>query len=279
MTPRTRRRSNPEGRMALRDHLREARNRLIVSLVAVLLGAVAGWFLYQPAFELLQRPIQNISAHDGRTALINFEGVASSLDMQVQGAVFIGILLTCPVWLFEIWAFVTPGLTRAERRYAIGFLSAAVPLFALGAFMAWTALPGVVTILTQFTPPGSTSNIIRAQDYLVFVMRMILVFGVAFVLPVLLVGLNMMRILRGKQILKAWRITVFGIFVLAAMAAPGADALSMFYLALPLVLLYFLAIALCMILDRRRDRRDARTSDVIDLGADTATPRERLGEL
>ena len=120
---------------------------------------------------------------------LNFAGIATSFDMQVKVSFFLGVILSSPWWLYQFWAFVTPGLTRTERGYAIGFVAVAVPLFLAGAFMAWWVLPNAVRLLTEFTPTGAT-NIIDAQTYLGFVMRIMLAFGIAFLLPVIMVALN-----------------------------------------------------------------------------------------
>ncbi|WGW13621.1 twin-arginine translocase subunit TatC [Saxibacter everestensis] len=240
--------------MPLKGHLIELRNRLIIAAVAIVLGGVAGWFLYDVVFEILQRPVLEVGGREGRNAEVNFAGVASAFDMKIKMSLFIGIIITSPVWLYQVWAFVTPGLTKKERRFSLSFLAAAVPLFLGGASLAFFALPNAVKALTEFTPSGA-SNIIPAQDYLTFVMVIILVFGLAFVLPVIMVGLNLMGILTAKRILKSWRIIVLIVFTFAAVATPSPDALSMFFLVLPMLLLFMLAWGVCVLGDKRRKAR------------------------
>jgi len=269
------RKANPEGRMALKDHLREARNRLFKSGIAVVLGTVAGFFLYMPAFNALTRPVLDVGNQDGRFATINFEGVATPFDQMIQVSVFLGLLMSCPVWLYQLWAFITPGLKTKERRMALGFMAASVPLFLGGVALAWILLPSAIDVLTGFTPEGS-ANVITASVYLAFVLRLLLAFGIAFLIPVVLVGLNMTGILPGKLIVKYWRITIFLICVFAAMAAPGGDALTMFYMAAPLLLLFGLAVGICLINDRRRAKRNAAREAAVSASADTATPLENL---
>ncbi|KAD3632798.1 twin-arginine translocase subunit TatC [Arthrobacter yangruifuii] len=269
------RKSNPEGRMALKEHLREFRNRLFKSGIAVVLGTVGGFFLYLPVFDALTKPLIDAGNSDGRFTTINFEGVATPFDQMIQVSLFIGLLVSSPVWLYQAWAFVTPGLKRKERRAALGFLSAAVPLFIGGVYLAWLILPNAVRVLTEFTPEGG-SNVITASVYLAFVLRLMLAFGVAFLIPVFLVGLNLAGLLSGRTIIKYWRITVFLICLFAAMAAPGADALSMFYLAAPLLALFALAVGICLINDRRRVRRQAAREAAVEADADTATPVDKL---
>jgi sec-independent protein translocase protein TatC len=240
--------------MPLKAHLIELRNRLIVAAIALLLGSVAGWLLYDFVFNLLQQPILKISAQEGREATLNFQGVASAFDLKIKVSIFIGFILASPVWLYEIWAFVTPGLSKNERRYSFGFLGTAIPLFLVGSSLAWFALPNAVRTLTEFTPAGA-ANIIPADQYFTFVMLLIVVFGIAFVLPVLMVGLNMIGILSSKMILKSWRVIVLIVFVFGAIATPAPDALSMFFLVIPMLALFSAAWGICVLNDRRKKAR------------------------
>ena len=269
------RRANPEGRMALKEHLKELRNRLFKAALAVIAGTVGGFFLYTPVFEALTRPVLEVGNQDGRFATINFDGVATSFDLMVQVSVFIGLLISSPVWLYQLWAFITPGLKRKERRVALVFMGISVPMFIGGVALAWLVLPNAVRVLTDFTPEGG-SNVITASVYLAFVIRLLLAFGIAFLLPVIMVGLNLLGILPGRTILKGWRITVFVICLFAAMAAPGADALSMFYLAIPLLALFGIALGLCLLNDRRRARREAAREAEVGASADTASSIDGL---
>nr|WP_309130263.1 twin-arginine translocase subunit TatC [Brevibacterium sp.] len=245
---------NSEKKMPVLGHLIELRNRVLISVLAIVIGAVAGWFLYDHVLAILQQPIRTINESTGRVAQINFAGVASPFDMKIKLSFFIGIFISCPIWLYEVWAFVMPGLTKKEKRYSVGFLSAAIPLFLAGSTMAFFALPNAVKALTSFTPEGA-ANIIPAQDYLTFVMIIIVVFGLAFVLPVLMVGLNMMGILSAATIRKSWRVIVLIVFVFAAVATPTPDAMSMFFLVIPMLTLFTLAWGVCVLIDRRRKKK------------------------
>lgn len=240
--------------MPLAGHLLELRNRMIIAAVALLCGAIVGWFLYDPVLSFLQAPVQEIAARDGRVAEINYAGVASPFDMKVKVSIFIGIIVSSPIWLYQIWAFIVPGLTKREKKYSVGFMIAAIPLFLAGAGLASFALPNAVKGLTSFTPSGA-SNIIPAQEYLTFVMIVIVVFGVAFVLPVLMVALNMLGILSADRIRKSWRIVVVLIFVFAAVATPSPDVIAMFFLVIPMCMLFVLAWFICLIGDKRRKRK------------------------
>ncbi len=275
MTAAKGRKANPEGRMPLLEHLRELKNRLIKSAIGVLLGAIAGWFLYDPILEALQTPVKDIAARTGGISGVNFSTVGSPFDFKLQLAIQIGLVLASPVWIYQLWAFVMPGLTVKERRYTLGYMGAAVPLFLAGVWVGWSVTPQVVRALTQFTPSGF-SNLIDGREYIDFVTHMVLFLGLAFLVPVVLVGLNAAGVLAGKTILKAWRITVFAVFVLAALAAPGADAVSMFMLAVPLLALFFAAIGLCLLQDKRRLRREEKLAVESEAAADTPTSREDL---
>lgn len=240
--------------MPLLDHLRELRNRVILAVAGIAVASVFGWFLYTPLFEALQRPILDIAAQRDAQVVINFAGVATSLDMQIKVALFAGVIVSSPWWIYQLWAFIGPGLTRRERRYTLGFVAAAVPLFLIGTGVGWWILPRAVAILTSFTPQGA-ANIIDAQSYLGFVMRMILAFGLAFLLPIAMVGLTMAGLVRARTWLAGWRWAVMGTAVFAAAITPTSDALTMFILMVPMVVLYFGAVGVGLLADRRRDAR------------------------
>lgn len=240
--------------MPLMGHFKELRNRMIVALIALLIGAVVGWFLYDPVIVLLKRPLDDVAESQGRTAELNFAGIASPFDLKLKVAVFIGFIITAPVWLYELFAFIVPGLKRKERLYVFGFLGAALPLFFAGAAMAFFALPRAIQALGSLIPQGA-SYIVPAQDYLTFTMLLILVFGLAFVLPIVLVGLNMLGLLRAKTVRKSWRWVVMLVATFAAIATPSPDAISMFYLMVPMLFMFFLAWGVCAINDKRRKRK------------------------
>jgi sec-independent protein translocase protein TatC len=248
--------------MPLREHLRELRMRVVRAGLALLVGAVAGWFLYNPVFEHLTAPIAELQRR-GQPVQINFGQVATAFDLKLKVSVWIGVLVSSPVWLYQFWAFITPGLTRRERRYAAGFVAAAVPLFLSGVWLASLFIPNAVTFFTSFTPEDG-ANIIEAQVYLGFVMRTLLVFGIAFLLPVVLVALNMASLLSGRSVLKAWRWVTVVVFTFAAIATPTPDVTAMLFLAAPMLLLFALAIGICLLNDRRRARRQPEWGAVGD---------------
>ena len=200
-------RKNKERRMSLSSNLREFRVRLSWSAGFVIAGTVVGWFLFDPVFKVLQGPLLDVTRERGIDAIVNFGTVVSAFDLRIQISIFLGVLMTAPVWLWNLWAFVSPGLKIRERRYAVGFVFSALPLFLLGTYLAWTSLPGFVVVLIGFTPEGS-SNVINAAEYVLFAIRILLIFGLAFVMPVVLVLMNFAGLVTGKGILKSWRIAL-----------------------------------------------------------------------
>ena len=236
--------------MSLSGHLKELRNRLFWSALFIIGGSVAGWFMFDFVFNELQRPIVELAAKPGSNATINFPTVVSAFDVRLQVSIFLGILMSAPVWLYNLWAFVTPGLKKRERRYTIGFVIASVPLFIGGTALAWASLPTFVVVLVGFTPDGA-ANVINASEYILFTIRILLVFGLAFVLPVALVMLNFAGVITAQNILKSWRMAVFIAAVVGAIATPVAEPMAMFLLMVPLLILYFLAAGIAHLHDKR----------------------------
>ncbi|MEY4398113.1 MAG: hypothetical protein RLZ53_689 [Actinomycetota bacterium] len=244
-------RRNPEKRMSLGSHLRELRNRLYWSFLFIGLGAVGGWFCFDPVFALLQKPFQELSTNPGFTATINFGSVAAPFDLRMQVSIFLGIIFASPIWLYNLWAYIAPALDRKTKRVTITFVAVSTPLFLSGCYLAWTLIPHFVIGLLSFAPEGSAA-IINANDYILFALRVLLVFGAALVLPAVLLLLNYLGVLTAATILKGWRLAIFLSAFISAMATPVSDPMSMLLLALPLIGLYLLAALVAKISDRRR---------------------------
>lgn len=246
------------GRMPLLEHFRELRNRVVKSALVIIIGSVIGWFFYNPIITKLAEPVCDLrAAQESGTAScgsLYISGVLGPLNLQIKVAILSGIILMAPLWLYQLWAFIAPALHRREKRNSILFFIAATPFFAAGAYLGYTILPVAVKVLFGFTPT-SLANLVKFDDYLDFVLRVILLFGIAFELPVFLVTFNLIGFLSGLAILKPWRIWVFGICLFVAGFTPSADPLSMLALAVPLILLYLLAGAIALLNDRRRDRK------------------------
>ena len=261
--PAARRQRDPEGRMALREHLTELRKRVVRAGLAILVGSIAGWFLYNPVLEYMTQPLTQLAAETDRDIQVNFGNVATAFDLQVKMSVWIGFIVSSPLWLYQLWAFITPGLTSKERRYALAFVATAVPLFGAGVGLSSFFIPNAVGFFTSFTPDGG-SNIIEAAVYLGFVMRTVLAFGIAFLLPVVLVGLNFVGLLSGRAVLKSWRLVLVLVFTFSAIATPTPDVTAMFTLAAPMLVLFTLAIGICLLSDRRRSRRQPSYAELAD---------------
>lgn len=256
--------------MPLREHLRELRRRLLKSVLAICLAAIAGWFLYQPLIDALQRPLTAIGEQRGVLVTLNFGGISDPFNLRIKLAIYLGLGLACPIWLYQLWAFIVPGLTRREKRYAISFVGAAVPLFAAGVGLAWLVLPNAIRFFSDLAP-SKTTQIIDAGAYLTFVTRLMLAFGIAFVVPLLLVALNLVGVLSARALGKGWRVATFLCFLFAAVASPTPDAGTMIALALPMVALYLAAVGVAWLVDRRRERRRAE-DPVAGLSDDQASP-------
>ena len=188
---RSRRRDNPEARMSIGDHLRELRNRIFISALGVLVMSVVGYMIYEWAFALITRPIEAANAK-GANLTLNFDTILASFDMKLTVSIWLGVLLSAPLWMYEFWAFVGPGMTRREKAYTWAYGLAGLVLFSSGVALGMWIMPHAVVILTGFIPEGPTAGVIGANLYLSFVMRLVLVFGIAFLLPELLVALNML---------------------------------------------------------------------------------------
>jgi sec-independent protein translocase protein TatC len=265
--------------MPLRAHLRELRRRLVISVIAIAVGAAIGWLFYDPLFAALQKPLTDASAR-GHHAEVNFSKIGGAFNFKIQISFYVGVVLASPVWLYQLWAFIVPGLTRREKRYALGFVAVSVPLFLSGLYLAWMVLPNAVRFLTDFTPKGAV-NLITADEYLTFVTKIMVAFGVAFLVPVLLVALNMVGVLSSRTMMRGWRVAVFLCFLFAAIASPSPDAWSMVALASPMVALYFAAIAIAWVIDRRRRSHDpfaGLSDDEASALDDEATPLDDLPE-
>ena len=239
--------------MSLGGHLIELKKRLTITALALLAGMVAGFALSGWLLEAVQTFIKAIEGEQGRMALLNFGEITAAFDLRLQLAFTVGVVLSSPVWLYQLWAFIVPALTRREKGYALGFVGAAAPLFAAGCAAGWLVLPHMITLLIGFAPSNS-SSILNARGYVDFILRLMLIVGIAFVLPLLLVLLNIVGVMSASAIIGSWRYVILAITAFTAVATPAADVLSMFLLALPMVLLYFAAAGFAWVNDKRRTR-------------------------
>ena len=255
--------SKSGGGMPLLAHFAELRKRIFKSALGVILGAGVGWFIYDIVINHLASPICNLkkAVASGKTScgILYINGVLGPIDLKFKISLLIGIILSAPIWLYQIWAFIAPAMKNKEKRNSIFFLIFAIPFFGIGIYAGYLVLPFAVKALLGFTPTSLT-NLVKFDDYLNFVLQLILVFGIAFELPVFLVSLNLAGVLRGKSILKPWRFAIFGISLFAAIFTPTGDPFTMGLLAIPLIALYFLAGAIAVLVDRRRFKTESRNA-------------------
>jgi sec-independent protein translocase protein TatC len=244
--------------MPLLDHLRELRKRVLRSAIAVLVAFGGGWYFYNSIITTLARPVCDLKAAQqagsASCGALYISGVLGPLDLQIKVALLTGVIVSAPFWLYQLWAFIAPALHRKEKRTSVLFVVAATPFFAMGATLGYLILPVAIKALFGFTP-NSISNLVRFDDYLDFVLRLILLVGLAFELPIFLLTFNLIGFMRGKTILKPWRAWVFGIFLVVAAFSPTADPLSMILLSAPLIVLYFMAGGIAVLVDKRRDKK------------------------
>lgn len=263
-----RRSKDPEGRMSLGEHLLELRNRLVICAIAVVVFAVVGWIVYEWVFEALKRPFE-LAERAGLKADLNFQGVGTGLNVRLQMAAYVGLLLASPIIMLQAWLFITPGLHKNERKYALGFFGTAVPLFFLGCAAGYWAVNQLVPVLLSFTPQADqVEQLIRYDDYLSLLMKTMLAFGIAFVMPVVLVLLNFLGILRGKTMLGAWRWVIFLSFAFTAVMVPTPEPVTLIAMSAAIASLFFGAVAIAIVHDRRVDKK----AGIEDLADDEPSP-------
>jgi sec-independent protein translocase protein TatC len=267
------REKDPEGRMPLVEHLRELRNRLAKGVLAIIIMMIVAAFFYESIINFFTKPIlQTIGcdslftdlakqAKGSRCANIVMMDLLGPFTLALKVSLVSGIILAAPVWLYQLWAFLAPGLHSKERKYALSFVGVGFPLFVVGAYFAYEVMPTTARVLIEFTPAG-VDNLLTLDKLLDLITRMVIVFGLSFELPLLLVMLNFAGILSGKRMLGWWRGMIMGITVFSAVATPSTDPVTMLLLAAPICVLYFGAVLIALSRDaRRRRREDSGLSD------------------
>ncbi|MFE2519152.1 twin-arginine translocase subunit TatC [Streptomyces mirabilis] len=280
---------DPEGRMPLADHLRELRNRLAKAMLAIVIVTVVAAFYYNDIINFFTKPVLDSVGcpsdfaelakmpKGGQCAQITINGLLAPFTLALKVSLMAGVALASPVWLYQLWAFVAPGLHQNEKKYAYAFVGTGVPLFFAGGFFAYKVLPTTAKVLIDFTPSG-VNNLLPLDDLLDLVTRMVVVFGLSFELPLLLVMLNLTGILTGKRMLGWWRAMIMGITVFAAVATPSTDPLTMLALAVPIWVLYFGAVVFSLMNDRRKRRREAE-GPADDEASDLDLTPDDIGEV
>jgi sec-independent protein translocase protein TatC len=246
--------------MSVIEHLRELRRRLIVMVLIISAGAVIGYVFYPQILHVLSRPYCSVpyqrrfpGTSTSKCDLV-YTGVLDGFTTRLKVAFIAGAALTAPFWLYQVWAFITPGLRKNERRYTVVFVLASTVLFLLGAGLAFVVLSKGLQVLIGSAGEG-TQALLTANSYLGFVTLMLLVFGAAFELPLLVIMANLVGVLSGKLLKKSQRIGIFLIFVFAAIATPSTDPFTMCAMAVPMCILFEGSVLFAVIHDRRKAAR------------------------
>ncbi len=262
--------------MSLIEHLRELRSRLFKASVAIVIGTVAAWGFYPQIFDILSQPVNVIveqAQSNGRDVRLVLGGVADAFVLQIKVSVVTSMLVTSPIWIYQLWRFITPGLYRKEKLRAYLFASVATPLFVSGAVLAYIFLPIGLQLLFGFTPLG-VGNYVPVDRYLSFFLRMVLVFGISFLTPLFIVMLNIFDMLEAKAITSRWRLVVLITFAFSAIATPTGDPVNMTLLAAPVLLLISAATFIAWLNDKRRARK-RKDDPVLGLSDDEASPEPK----
>jgi sec-independent protein translocase protein TatC len=248
--------------MTLIGHLRELRNRVGIALLFVLIGtAVAFWWYDHGLGDFIRAPYCDLpddlryNASDGTCGLLVTDVFGGAL-IRLKIAFIAGVVLSAPFWLYQIWAFITPGLKRNEKRYGVSFVAVSTLLFALGAALAYISLSAGLKLLLNLAGDGVVVAL-TAQDYIGFVISLLLAFGVSFELPLIAVVLNLVGVLSHAVLAKARRWIYFLTIVFAAFITPTQDPFTMLLMAGPMCVLFELAIQVARVVDKRRAKREA----------------------
>lgn len=243
---------NELGAMTLLEHFRELRTRLVRSALALLVGTIAVWNEFPRIFEMIREPYDSVQGL-GSNAVLALTGVTSGFSLQLRVSLAVGFVVSSPIWIYQLWKFVSPGLKKNERKWAYLFTGVAVPLFICGVLLAYYVMPRMLDILFEFTP-SDVSNVTSVESYLSFFLHLTLFFGIGFLLPLILVSLNFAGLLSGERLRNSWRWLILGSFVFGAVATPNGDPLAMTFVALPMIALSFIAVGIALLNDRRRGR-------------------------
>jgi sec-independent protein translocase protein TatC len=252
------RRANPEARMPLMEHIRELRNRVIKIAITITAGSIIGWFIYAPVWAFIKRPYCRVPQphalfpHQDCQLYVN--GLFDAFFLKLQICIVVGVILTMPIWLYQLWAFIAPGLYRRERRWAYYFVGASIPLFVAGGTVAYFAMTRGVHFLLSMLPAGTTA-LITINTYLSYAGAMLMIFAIAFEMPLVFVLLNLAGVLTHERFKKWRRGIIFLVFLFAATFTPSPDPLSMLLLAVPCLVLVELSEVFAWIHDKRKAQR------------------------
>ncbi|WP_460807751.1 twin-arginine translocase subunit TatC [Nocardioides salsibiostraticola] len=244
-----------DGRMALTDHLRELRARILKVAVIIALGFGLGLVFFDQLFALVNDPYLKAAAKlDPGKTVGTTGGPGGGLLLYLKLSAMASVFATSPFWLYQIWAFIVPGLHARERKWTYVFATVAGPLFIAGVLMGYYTLPKGLEVLIGFNPDGLT-NLVDFNEYVTFFTRTLLVFGIALEIPLFVILLNMAGVVSGKTLGRYRPWIIIFVFVFAAVATPSADPFTMTFLAVPMVVLFFLSEGIARFNDRRRAKR------------------------
>ena len=268
--------------MPVMEHLRELRRRVGWMLVFIGAGAVVGYWLYAPILAFLKHPYcavpvqyRYVPVGSPHSCALTYTGVLQGFTTRLKISVIAGSVFSAPLWLYQIWAFITPGLRKKERRYTVAFVAASTLLFAAGVALAYLVLAKGLRVLLE-AGTDQTQAILTVNSYISFVTLMLVAFGAAFELPLLVVMANFAGVLPSRVLRKTRRIAIFLIFLFAAVATPSTDPFTMCAMAIPMVLLYEIAIQIARVHDKRKARRKAEERERNHLDDDEASPLDPI---
>ncbi len=257
-----------DGRMALSDHLRELRARILKVALTLVVALVIALFFFEPLYDFVYGPYKDAQDQLPKgSSLATTSGAGGGLMLYLKLCGFAAVIGTSPIWLYQIWAFILPGLHPNEKRWSYIFLAVAGPLFLVGVVLGFVTLPKGLEVLIGLNPDGVT-NLIDFNEYLQFFFRTLLVFGLAFEIPVFVIMLNRAGVVKGRTLARYRPWIVIAIFVFAAVATPSTDPFTMTFMAVPMVVLYFISEVLARVHDNRKDRN----RPFADLSPDEASP-------
>lgn len=225
------------GQMTIIDHLTELRKRLIRSVLAIAVGAIVGWFLFPQIVEFLLEPYCDVLPDADEVCKLRIDEPLEGLSVRMMVAGYTGIALAVPVWLWQAWRFIAPGLYPHEKRHGVVFVVLGVVLFVLGVALAFWTLPRALDFLIDIGGTDLRTEF-RARAYIEFIIKMMLAFGLGFEFPLLLVFLQILGILNYRSLAKQRRLALVGIVILVAVITPSGDPVSLVALAGPMYLFY-----------------------------------------
>ena len=241
--------------MPISAHLNDLRKRIVRSSLAILAAAVAVWNFYPYFFAIIRRPFDLVHASHPN-AILALPGVTSGFSMQLRVTLAVAVIVSSPIWLYQLWRFIAPGLHKHERRWAYVFTGIAVPLFVAGVALAYYVMPQMLDVLFQFTPED-VANVTSVESYISFFLQIVVFFGIGFLLPLVLVMLNFSGILTGERIRSSWRWIILGSFMFGAIATPNGDPVGMTVIAVPMIALTCVAMLIALLNDKRREKRES----------------------